>query len=127
MLDRVGGGYSQQRSGALLTPHVQTRTHGSYGRAGAAAGASSSAGGASSSEAQAGAADDISPAAIEALTGMGFSREQAIAALRRYPAQPMPNPALITEARAPSPKRDADTRACLVQGDSHSTSKSSEP
>jgi hypothetical protein len=46
------------------------------------------AGGAASSAAQAGGApggDDVPAAAIDALTGMGFSREQAIAALRRYP------------------------------------------
>ncbi len=50
------------------------------------AGAGASAGAAASSAAQAGGApggNDVPAAAIEALTGMGFSREQAITALRR--------------------------------------------
>jgi hypothetical protein len=50
------------------------------------AGAGASSGAAASSAAHAGGApggDDVPAAAIEALTGMGFSREQAITALRR--------------------------------------------
>lgn len=48
--------------------------------------AGASTGAAASSAAQAGGekgGDDVPAAAIEALTGMGFSREQAITALRR--------------------------------------------